>query len=252
MTGCCGQVMAVDWHFEEADGSEAGARETQRSILDYLAENHFEMVINLSMRNSGGRRLSSFVTKGYRTRRLAVDYSVPLIIDIKCTKLFVEVGPGMSWGRAGQGGAGGAAGLATYVGSAMGRGAASGLGLGWVPSCWPRWSLVLAHPWRTPLTWQLLLPQALGQIGAAPPLKMHVDCMTSQKLIRLPGRWGWGLWGQHGARGVPGAALGTGVFLPAAAIPCIGPVPAHRPLPGATDADAAPLPRADRRPRAPP
>ncbi|NXN10095.1 PYR1 protein, partial [Indicator maculatus] len=112
------KVMAVDWHFDEADGSEAGTRETQRSILDYLAENHFEMVINLSMRNSGGRRLSSFVTKGYRTRRLAVDYSVPLIIDIKCTKLFVE---------------------------------------------------------------------ALGQIGAAPPLKMHVDCMTSQKLIRLPG-----------------------------------------------------------------
>ncbi|XP_041885370.1 CAD protein isoform X1 [Corvus kubaryi] len=112
------KVKAVDWHFEDADGSEAGARETQRSILDYLAENHFEMVINLSMRNSGGRRLSSFVTKGYRTRRLAVDYSVPLIIDIKCTKLFVE---------------------------------------------------------------------ALGQIGAAPPLKMHVDCMTSQKLIRLPG-----------------------------------------------------------------
>ncbi|KAM4786615.1 multifunctional protein CAD isoform 2-T2 [Cyanocitta cristata] len=112
------KVKAVDWHFEDTDGSEAGARETQRSILDYLAENHFEMVINLSMRNSGGRRLSSFVTKGYRTRRLAVDYSVPLIIDIKCTKLFVE---------------------------------------------------------------------ALGQIGAAPPLKMHVDCMTSQKLIRLPG-----------------------------------------------------------------
>ncbi|NXV38273.1 PYR1 protein, partial [Rissa tridactyla] len=112
------KVMAVDWHFDEADSSEAGARETQRSILDYLAENHFEMVINLSMRNSGGRRLSSFVTKGYRTRRLAVDYSVPLIIDIKCTKLFVE---------------------------------------------------------------------ALGQIGAAPPLKIHVDCMTSQKLIRLPG-----------------------------------------------------------------
>lgn len=83
-----GQVMAVDWHFEETDGSETGTK----SILDYLAENHFEMVINLSMRNSGGRRLSSFVTKGYRTRRLAVDYSVPLIIDIKCTKLFVEVG----------------------------------------------------------------------------------------------------------------------------------------------------------------
>uniref|UniRef100_A0A8C4PN49 Carbamoyl phosphate synthase arginine-specific large chain n=1 Tax=Equus asinus asinus TaxID=83772 RepID=A0A8C4PN49_EQUAS len=60
-------------------------------ILDQLAENHFELVINLSMRGAGGRRLSSFVTKGYRTRRLAADFSVPLIIDIKCTKLFVEV-----------------------------------------------------------------------------------------------------------------------------------------------------------------
>jgi len=97
--------MAVDWHFEDADASEAGARDTQRSILDYLAENHFEMVINLSMRNSGGRRLSSFVTKGYRTRRQAVDYSVPLIIDIKCTKLFVEVrGPeGVGAGEAARG-----------------------------------------------------------------------------------------------------------------------------------------------------
>lgn len=82
------QVTAVDWHFEEAVDGECPP---QRSILDQLAENHFELVINLSMRGAGGRRLSSFVTKGYRTRRLAADFSVPLIIDIKCTKLFVEV-----------------------------------------------------------------------------------------------------------------------------------------------------------------
>uniref|UniRef100_A0A8C1MVF1 Carbamoyl-phosphate synthetase 2, aspartate transcarbamylase, and dihydroorotase n=1 Tax=Cyprinus carpio TaxID=7962 RepID=A0A8C1MVF1_CYPCA len=63
----------------------------QRNIMDYLEENHFDLVVNLSMRNSGGRRLSSFVTKGYRTRRMAIDYSVPLITDIKCTKLFVQV-----------------------------------------------------------------------------------------------------------------------------------------------------------------
>uniref|UniRef100_A0A8C5P484 Multifunctional protein CAD n=1 Tax=Jaculus jaculus TaxID=51337 RepID=A0A8C5P484_JACJA len=109
------KVTAVDWHFEEAVDGECPP---QRSILEQLAENHFELVINLSMRGAGGRRLSSFVTKGYRTRRLAADFSVPLIIDIKCTKLFVE---------------------------------------------------------------------ALGQIGPAPPLKVHVDCMTSQKLVRLPG-----------------------------------------------------------------
>ncbi|KAI5627787.1 CAD protein [Silurus asotus] len=110
------KVMAVDWPFEEE--SDCPNKDKQRNIMDYLEENHFDMVINLSMRNAGGRRLSSFVTKGYRTRRMAVDYSVPLIIDIKCTKLFV---------------------------------------------------------------------QALRQIGQAPPIKTHIDSMTSQKLIRLPG-----------------------------------------------------------------
>uniref|UniRef100_A0A9J7XSJ5 Carbamoyl-phosphate synthetase 2, aspartate transcarbamylase, and dihydroorotase n=1 Tax=Cyprinus carpio carpio TaxID=630221 RepID=A0A9J7XSJ5_CYPCA len=83
------QVMAVDWPFEEE--SDCPNKDKQRNIMDYLEENHFDLVINLSMRNSGGRRLSSFVTKGYRTRRMAIDYSVPLIIDIKCTKLFVQV-----------------------------------------------------------------------------------------------------------------------------------------------------------------
>ena len=33
---------------------------------------------------------SSFVTQGYRCRRLATDYSVPLMTDVKCVKLFVE------------------------------------------------------------------------------------------------------------------------------------------------------------------
>lgn len=202
--GChCWQVMAVDWHFEEADGSEAGARETQRSILDYLAENHFEMVINLSMRNSGGRRLSSFVTKGYRTRRLAVDYSVPLIIDIKCTKLFVEVG-WHAWDvGAGEGSKAGAGvgkpvvdtvEWVPYMGIVVGG---SFLGChsgrhphpGPIPEPWPHVPLQMG-----PASWLLSL-QALGQIGAAPPLKMHVDCMTSQKLIRLPGRECWGLPG---------------------------------------------------------
>uniref|UniRef100_A0A8C5NNS2 Carbamoyl-phosphate synthetase 2, aspartate transcarbamylase, and dihydroorotase n=1 Tax=Junco hyemalis TaxID=40217 RepID=A0A8C5NNS2_JUNHY len=182
-----GSLSAVDWHFEEADSSEAGARESQRSILDYLAENHFEMVINLSMRNSGGRRLSSFVTKGYRTRRLAVDYSVPLIIDIKCTKLFVEVGWG-AWGPrvrakgAEQGCRSPAVGQALRVGASV-----QGLVLGGtVDRHHPLAPAPAPAPAPGPAS-RLLFLQALGQIGAAPPMKMHVDCMTSQKLIRLPG-----------------------------------------------------------------
>lgn len=31
--------------------------------------------------------------------------------------------------------------------------------------------------------------QALGQIGQAPHVKTHIDSMTSQKLIRLPGEY---------------------------------------------------------------
>ncbi|CAK9827158.1 CAD protein [Anthophora retusa] len=42
------------------------------------------------MRNGDARRVSNFMTHGYRTRRLAVDYSVPLITDVKCAKLLVE------------------------------------------------------------------------------------------------------------------------------------------------------------------
>uniref|UniRef100_A0A8C4Q8V3 Carbamoyl-phosphate synthetase 2, aspartate transcarbamylase, and dihydroorotase n=1 Tax=Eptatretus burgeri TaxID=7764 RepID=A0A8C4Q8V3_EPTBU len=114
------KVMAVDWPFEEAEncGSEGNMPERQRNIQDYLSENHFDLVINLPMRNAGGRRLSSFMTRGYRTRRMAVDYSVPLITDIKCTKLFVE---------------------------------------------------------------------ALRLVGGAPHVKTHVDCMTSHRIVRLPG-----------------------------------------------------------------
>lgn len=39
-----------------------------------------------------------------------------------------------------------------------------------------------------PLSLTAFCLQALGQIGPAPPLKVHVDCMTSQKLVRLPGK----------------------------------------------------------------
>ena len=44
------------------------------------------------------------------------------------------------------------------------------------------------HPSFKPVLTAVPL-QALGQIGPAPPLKVHVDCMTSQKLVRLPGEY---------------------------------------------------------------
>ncbi len=89
-------------------------------MADYLSRKHFDLVINLPMRTSGARRVSSFIpTYGYRTRRLAIDYSVPLITDVKCAKLLIE-------------------------------------------------SL-----------------HALNK--SAPPVKTHIDCISSSRIIRLPG-----------------------------------------------------------------
>ena len=86
-------MKAVDWPYEDTgkEGSDKQNGIHQRSIANYLADNKFDLVINLPMRDGGSRAASSFVTQGYRTRRMAVDYSVPLITDIKCTKMFVEV-----------------------------------------------------------------------------------------------------------------------------------------------------------------
>ena len=56
-------------------------------IAKHLQELEIELVINLPMKTSGSQRVS---TLGYRYRRFAVDYSIPLICDVKCAKLLVE------------------------------------------------------------------------------------------------------------------------------------------------------------------
>ncbi|KAL3861535.1 hypothetical protein ACJMK2_007564, partial [Sinanodonta woodiana] len=82
------KVKAVEWPYEDqCDSKRSGA---QRTIADYLAENMIDLFINLPLRSGGSYRASSFVTQGYKTRRMAVDYSVPLITDVKCTKMLVE------------------------------------------------------------------------------------------------------------------------------------------------------------------
>lgn len=109
------KVQPISSPFEEDENE----RETNVSVVDriadYLAEMEFDLIINLPMRIYGSRRVS---TLGYRTRRFAVDHSVPLISDVKCAKLLIT---------------------------------------------------------------------ALQLITGTPPVKSHIDCLTSNKLIRLPG-----------------------------------------------------------------
>ncbi len=61
------------------------------TMSNYLSNKMFDLVINLPMRIGGARRVSSFglPTNGYRARRMAIDFSVPLITDIKCAKMII-------------------------------------------------------------------------------------------------------------------------------------------------------------------
>ena len=37
-------------------------------------------------------RYTPLITKGYITRRIAIEHAIPLVTDIKCAKLLVKVG----------------------------------------------------------------------------------------------------------------------------------------------------------------
>nr|XP_034178340.1 CAD protein [Osmia lignaria] len=84
------EVEPAQWTFENISVNEDSSPSELRHLADFLSKKQFDLVINLPMRNGGARRVSNFMTHGYRTRRLAVDYSVPLITDVKCAKLLVE------------------------------------------------------------------------------------------------------------------------------------------------------------------
>jgi carbamoyl-phosphate synthase / aspartate carbamoyltransferase / dihydroorotase len=83
------QVESVQWTFDNINPEDANGGELQH-LAEFLANKQIDMVINLPMSGGGARRISAFMTHGYRTRRLAVDYSIPLVTDVKCTKLLVE------------------------------------------------------------------------------------------------------------------------------------------------------------------
>ena len=71
---------------EALDGKEQKA---EYSLTQHLANNMIDLYINLPSQNRF-RRPASYVSKGYMTRRMAIDLSVPLMTNIKCAKLFVE------------------------------------------------------------------------------------------------------------------------------------------------------------------
>lgn len=71
------------------DDSTDDAQKLEYSLSQHLANNLVDLYINLPSKNQY-RRPASYLSRGYRSRRMAVDKAIPLITNIKCAKLFVE------------------------------------------------------------------------------------------------------------------------------------------------------------------
>ncbi|KAI0262027.1 carbamoyl-phosphate synth [Gloeopeniophorella convolvens] len=79
----------VSCKYLETLGDDGGELKSEYSLTQHLANNLIDMYINLPSKNRY-RRPASYASKGYRTRRMAVDFAVPLITNVKVAKILVE------------------------------------------------------------------------------------------------------------------------------------------------------------------
>lgn len=75
--------------FLEVLGSEDKEQRSEYSLTQHLANNMIDLYINLPSANKF-RRPANYMSKGYRTRRMAVDYQTPLITNVKIAKILIE------------------------------------------------------------------------------------------------------------------------------------------------------------------
>ncbi|KIY73951.1 carbamoyl-phosphate synth [Cylindrobasidium torrendii FP15055 ss-10] len=64
-------------------------QKSEYSLTQHLANNLIDMYINLPSKNHY-RRPASYASKGYTSRRMAVDFAIPLITNVKNAKMLVE------------------------------------------------------------------------------------------------------------------------------------------------------------------
>ncbi|KAK9320514.1 hypothetical protein V1517DRAFT_329208 [Lipomyces orientalis] len=69
--------------------SDESNQKSEYSLTQHLANNLIDLYINLPSANRF-RRPASYMSKGYQSRRMAVDYSIPLVTNVKNAKLLVE------------------------------------------------------------------------------------------------------------------------------------------------------------------
>ncbi|KAJ3572061.1 hypothetical protein NP233_g3336 [Leucocoprinus birnbaumii] len=69
--------------------NDRSLEKSEYSLTQHLANNLIDMYINLPSKNHY-RRPASYTSKGYHTRRMAIDYAVPLITNVKNAKMLAE------------------------------------------------------------------------------------------------------------------------------------------------------------------
>ncbi|KAJ2907382.1 hypothetical protein MKZ38_003239 [Zalerion maritima] len=82
------QEHNIPVQFLEVLGKEED-RTSEYSLTQHLANNMIDLYINLPSNNKY-RRPANYMSKGYQTRRMAVDYQIPLVTNVKNAKILVE------------------------------------------------------------------------------------------------------------------------------------------------------------------
>ncbi|KAK0641605.1 hypothetical protein B0T16DRAFT_218041 [Cercophora newfieldiana] len=83
------QSHGIPVQYLEALGADENDQRSEFSLTQHLAKNTIDLYINLPSKNKF-RRPSNHMSKGYQTRRMAVDFQVPLVTNVKNAKILVE------------------------------------------------------------------------------------------------------------------------------------------------------------------
>ena len=83
------QEHGVPVKYLEILASDEENQKSEYSLTQHLANNLIDLYINLPSSNRF-RRPANYMSKGYRTRRMAVDYQTPLVTNVKNAKILIE------------------------------------------------------------------------------------------------------------------------------------------------------------------
>ncbi|RAL63977.1 hypothetical protein DID88_003165 [Monilinia fructigena] len=83
------QEHDVPVQYLEILGKGEDDQKSEYSLTQHLANNMIDLYINLPSSNRY-RRPANYMSKGYQTRRMAVDYQTPLVTNVKNAKILIE------------------------------------------------------------------------------------------------------------------------------------------------------------------